>query len=292
MTAEVSVAPRPVSQPVRRLRLARTVSIVLVLAVLVVQTYPIIWIFLTSLRTPADFAAGNPFSLPGAITLDNYIRAFERSDLVRYFVNSFIVAGAAIFLLVALSMMAAYAIRILGFRFSNAVLGVFLIGIIVPIQVTLIPLFIAYRDVGILDSYQALIIPMVGFALPISVYLFVAFFSFIQHEILEAAVLDGSGPYSTFFRIILPMSVNTIVTVAFVNAVFIWNDFVFANTFIFSSEHKTIPLGLQDFIGAMGATDWTATFAAVSITLVPLLLVFLVLNRAIIYGLEAGAAKG
>jgi raffinose/stachyose/melibiose transport system permease protein len=82
------------------------------------------------------------------------------------------------------------------------------------------------------------------------------------------------------------------VTVAFVNAVFIWNDFIFANTFIFSSERKTIPLGLQDFIGAMGATDWTATFAAVSITLVPLLLVFLVLNRAIIYGLEAGASKG
>jgi raffinose/stachyose/melibiose transport system permease protein len=189
-------------------------------------------------------------------------------------------------------MMAAYAIRILGFRFSNGVLALFLIGIIVPIQVVLIPLFIAYRDIGILDSYQALIIPMVGFAMPVSVYLFVAFYSFIQHEILEAAVLDGSGPFSTFFRIILPMSVNTIVTVAFVNAVFIWNDFVFANTFIFSSERKTIPLGLQDFIGAMGATDWTATFAAVSITLVPLLLVFLVLNRAIIYGLEAGASKG
>lgn len=276
----------------RQLRVARWVSVFLVLAVLVVQTYPIVWIFVTSLRTPADFAASNPFSLPSAVTLDNYVRAFERADLVLYFTNSLIVAGTSIFLLTALSMMAGYAIRILGFRFSNGVLALFLIGIIVPIQVVLIPLFIAYRDVGILDSFAALVIPMVGFAMPMSVYLFVAFFSFIQHEVLEAAVLDGSGPFSTFFRIILPMSTNTIVTVAFVNAVFIWNDFVFANTFIFSSEHKTIPLGLQDFIGSMGATDWTATFAAVSITLVPLLLVFLVLNRAIIYGLEAGATKG
>ena len=291
MTAKADAAPRH-GETERRLRLTRSISVILVVGVLIVQTYPIVWIFLTSLRTPADFAGSNPFSLPGGITLDNYVRAFEQADLVGYFINSFIVAGASIFLLVALSMMAAYAIRILGFRFSNGVLALFLIGIIVPIQVVLIPLFIAYRDIGILDSYQALIIPMVGFAMPVSVYLFVAFFSFIQHEILEAAVLDGSGPFSTFFRIILPMSVNTIVTVAFVNAVFIWNDFVFANTFIFSSERKTIPLGLQDFIGAMGATDWTATFAAVSITLVPLLLVFLVLNRAIIYGLEAGAAKG
>jgi raffinose/stachyose/melibiose transport system permease protein len=276
----------------RRLRLARTVSVVLVMGILIVQTYPIVWIFLTSLRTPADFAASNPFSLPREFTLENYVRAFERSDLVAYFLNSLIVAAVSIVLLVALSMMAAYAIRILGFRFSQAVLALFLIGIIVPIQVVLIPLFISYRDVGILDSYLALVIPMVGFAMPVSVYLFVAFYGFIQHEILEAAVLDGSGPFSTFFRIILPMSANTVVTVAFVNAVFIWNDFVFANTFIFSAERKTIPLGLQDFIGAMGATDWTATFAAVSITLVPLLLVFLVLNRAIIYGLEAGAAKG
>ena len=189
-------------------------------------------------------------------------------------------------------MMAAYAIRILGFRFSQLVLGLFLLGIIVPVQVVLIPLFISYTNVGLLDSFQALILPMVGFAMPMSVYLFVSFFGFIQGEILEAAVLDGCGPYTAFLRIIVPMSKNTIVTVAFVNAVFIWNDFIFANTFIFRPGLKTIPLGLQDFIGAMGATDWTATFAAVCVTLVPLLLVFLVLNKAIIYGLESGATKG
>jgi raffinose/stachyose/melibiose transport system permease protein len=289
MTAATENLP---GQQGRRLKLAKRVSAILVIAVLIVQTYPILWIFITSLRTPADFAASNPFSLPSEITLDNYVRAFEQADLILYFANSFIVSAASIVLLVALSMMAAYAIRILGFRLSNGVLALFLIGIIVPVQVVLIPLFIAYRDVGLLNSYMSLIIPMVGFAMPVSVYLFVSFFSFIQHDILEAAVLDGSGPYSTFFRIILPMSTNTIVTVAFVNAVFIWNDFIFANTFIFTDDLKTIPLGLQDFIGTMGATDWTATFAAVSVTLVPLLLVFLVLNRAIIYGLEAGASKG
>lgn len=284
------------SQPhpglLRSLRLSRRLATLIVIVVLVIQTYPIVWILLTSLRTPADFAGSNPFSLPSSITLDNYARAFQDSDLVRYFLNSCIVAGTSIALLVTFSMMAAYAIRVLGFRFSQAVLALFLIGIIVPVQVVLIPLFVSYTSVGVLDSYEALILPMVGFALPMSVYLFVSFYSFIQTEVLEAAVLDGCGPFSAFVRIVLPMSVNTIVTVAFVNAVFIWNDFIFANTFIFSQPLKTVPLGLQDFIGAMGATDWTATFAAVSVTLLPLLLVFLVLNRAIIYGLESGATKG
>lgn len=290
MTSAVATVGRPASD--RRLRIARRTSTAIVLVVLLIQTYPIAWIFITSLRTPADFAGSNPFSLPRDLTLDNYVRAFQESDLLRYFLNSFIVAGGSILLLTTLSMMAAYAIRILGFRGSQVVLALFLLGIIVPVQVVLIPLFISYSDVGLLDSYQALILPMVGFALPMSVYLFVSFYGFIQGEILEAAVLDGCGPFTAFRRIVLPMSTNTIVTVAFVNAVFIWNDFIFANTFIFDQDLKTIPLGLQDFIGAMGATDWTATFAAVSVTLVPLLLVFLVLNRAIIYGLESGATKG
>ncbi|MBX3031088.1 MAG: carbohydrate ABC transporter permease [Chloroflexi bacterium] len=290
MTGAVATVDRTPSE--RRLRIARMTSTAIVLVVLLIQTYPIAWIFITSLRTPADFAGSNPFSLPSELTLDNYVRAFQDSDLVRYFLNSFIVAGGSIILLTALSMMAAYAIRILGFRGNQVVLALFLLGIIVPVQVVLIPLFISYSNVGLLDSYQALILPMVGFALPMSVYLFVSFYGFIQGEILEAAVLDGCGPFTAFRRIILPMSTNTIVTVAFVNAVFIWNDFIFANTFIFDQDLKTIPLGLQDFIGAMGATDWTATFAAVSVTLVPLLLVFLVLNRAIIYGLESGATKG
>ena len=138
---------------------------------------------------------------------------------------------------------------------------------------------------------SALIIPMVGFAMPVSVYPFVASFSFIQHEIPGGRRAPRQRPILDVLPHHPAMSVNTIVTVAFVNAVFIWNVFVFANTFIFSSQHKTIPLGPQGFIGAMGATDWTATFAALSITLVPLL-VFLILNHAIIYGLEAGAAKG
>ncbi|WP_369124065.1 carbohydrate ABC transporter permease [Jiangella anatolica] len=286
------VRPASGGRPPRRLAVARRLTTVLVAVIVAVQVYPLLWIFLASVRPAQEFAAGNPFALPSSITLENFTRAFELADLPRYIVNSLIVTLASNVLIVALGMMAAYAIQVLGFRFSRGVLALFLVGIIVPVQVALVPLFINYSRVGLLDTYQSMILPLVGFALPISVYLFTSFFQYIPRETYEAASLDGAGPYRVFFRITAPLSVNTVVTVVFVNSIFIWNDFVFANTFVLSEELKTIPLGLQNYIGAMGATDWSATFAAVCVTVTPLLLVFLVLNRAIIYGLESGATKG
>ncbi|MFY9633083.1 MAG: ABC transporter permease subunit, partial [Cellulosimicrobium cellulans] len=140
--------------------------------------------------------------------------------------------------------------------------------------------------------YQSMIIPLAGFALPMSIYLFCSFFEYIPRETYEDASLDGAGPYRIFGLITLPLSLNTVVTVVLVNSIFIWNDFIFANTFVLSEGLKTIPLGLQNYIGAMGKTDWTATFAAVCVTITPLLLVFLVLNKAMIQGLESGATKG
>jgi raffinose/stachyose/melibiose transport system permease protein len=125
-----------------------------------------------------------------------------------------------------------------------------------------------------------------------SVYLFHSFYSYIPGELYDAATIDGAGPYRIFFAITAPMSVNTVVTVVFVNTIFIWNDFIFANTFVLDKAMKTVPLGLQSYMGAMGSTDWTATFAAVCVTVTPLLLALLVLNRAIIYGIQGGATKG
>lgn len=275
-----------------KLRLSQVISRILIAAVLLLQVYPFIWLIQTSLRDAASFGSANPFSIPTSLTLDNFARAFAQGNLLQNIANSFIVTAGACLLLVICGMMGAYAIHVLGFKGSNLVRGLFLLGIVVPVQIALVPLFIDYSRIGILDTYQAVIIPLAGFALPMAMYLFLAFYSYIPRELYEAANLDGAGPYRMFSRITLPMSLNTAVTVVMVNAIFIWNDFIFANTFILSEGLKTIPLGLQNYIGAMGHTDWTATFAAVSITVTPLLLVFLVMNRAMIYGLESGANKG
>ncbi len=276
----------------RRPTVYGTLSKVLIALIVIVQVYPLAWLFLTSLRNEHDFASGDPFALPSSVTFDNYFRAFETGNLGLNILNSFIVTMGANVLIVLLGMMAAYALQVLGFRFSKFVRALFLIGIIVPVQIALVPLFIDYSSVNLLDTYQSMIIPLAGFSLPMSVYLFSSFFEYIPRETYEAASIDGAGPYRIFGLITLPLSINTVVTVVLVNSIFIWNDFIFANTFVLSEDLKTIPLGLQNYIGAMGKVDWTATFAAVCVTITPLLLVFLLLNKAMIQGLESGATKG
>lgn len=275
-----------------RLRIQRTLLTVTVALIVIVQIYPLAWLLLTSFRTASDFAGGNPFSFPTEFTLENYGRAFSTGNLWLNIVNSLIVTLGSSALIVITGMMAAFALQVLGFRFSGAVRALFLLGIIVPVQIALVPLFIDYSQVGLLDTHLSMIIPLAAFALPMSVYLFSSFYEYIPRETYEAASLDGAGPYRIFLTITSPLSVNTIVTVVLVNSIFIWNDFIFANTFVLSDGLKTIPLGLQNYIGAMGNTDWTATFAAVCVTVTPLLLVFLVLNKAMIQGLESGATKG
>lgn len=287
--------PTAAHKPTRRRRQIppfRLATSIIVAALVVVQVYPLAWLFMTSLRTESDFVNGNPFALPSSVTLDNYARAFGVGNLGLNIVNSFIVTFGASAAIVIFGMMAAYALQVLGFRGSGLVRGLFLLGIIVPVQIALVPLFMDYASVGLLDTHLSMIIPLAGFAFPLSVYLFSSFFEYIPRETYEAATIDGAGPYRIFWSITLPLSTNTIVTVVLVNSIFIWNDFIFGNTFLLSDELKTIPLGLQNYIGAMGNVDWTATFAAVCVTITPLLLVFLVLNKAMIYGLEAGANKG
>lgn len=296
ITQLVDPTPTPrirVSQGKRRKpHVFHTLSRVLIILIIIVQVYPLAWLFLTSVRSEHDFATGDPFALPSSITFDNYARAFQTGNLGMNILNSFIVTMGANLLIVLLGMMAAYALQVLGFRFSKFVRGLFLIGIIVPVQIALVPLFIDYSSINLLDTYQSMIIPLAGFALPMSIYLFSSFFEYIPRETYEAASLDGAGPYRIFGLITLPLSTNTVVTVVLVNSIFIWNDFIFANTFVLSERLKTIPLGLQNYIGAMGKVDWTATFAAVCVTITPLLLVFLVLNKTMIKGLESGATKG
>lgn len=284
--------PRVPLRRFKRLRIQRLLLTLTIILVVIVQVYPLLWVLLTSFRTATDFASGNPFALPSSFTLENYSRAFATGNLWLNILNSLIVTLGASVLIVVAGMMAAFALQVLGFRFSGLVRGLFLLGIIVPVQIALVPLFIDYSKIGLLDTHMSMIIPLAAFAMPMAVYLFSSFYEYIPREMYEAASLDGAGPFRIFTKITFPLSVNTIITVVLVNSIFIWNDFIFANTFVLSDGLKTIPLGLQNYIGAMGNTDWTATFAAVCVTVTPLLLVFLVLNKAMISGLEAGGTKG
>lgn len=267
--------------------------LIVVVAFLIIQVYPIIWMVLSSLKGPNEIKGVNPFTLPkNLFNIDNYINVWETSDISTYFVNSLIVTVIAIVLIVLLSSTAAFAIAKMKFKGSGFLMLLFLAGIMIPVHATLIPLFTLYNSLNILNTYTALILPQVGFALPISIYLFVGFYRYIPDEVLEAATIDGCNVFQIFFKIIMPLSKNTIVTVIAFNGIFIWNEFVFAKTFINDSKFKTLPVGLHDFIGQYGATNWGATFASMVIATLPVLIVYFILNKSIIEGMSLGATKG
>ena len=259
--------------------------------ILAVQIYPIFWIFMTSLKTTDEIQSKSTFALPATFNLQNYVRAIETSNLGLYFKNSILVLFITIVALVLFSSTAAFALEKMKFRINQGILSFFLLGITIPIHVTLIPLFQVYRDTHLLNTYWALIVPQIGFNLPLSIYLFITFYKFIPNTIMEAAAIDGASIWRIFSHIMLPMSKNCIITVVTMNSIFIWNEFVFANTFISDSNLKTIPIGLFDYIGAKGMVDWGATFSAISIFLLPVLIIYFLLNKGIIAGMTTGAVK-
>lgn len=270
----------------------RMIFYFILLLILIYQIYPIIWMVITSFKSPSDVQSRSTFLLPDPVFLENYINAIRKSDLLLYFKNSIIITFITLVLIIVLSSFAAFAIEILRFKYSKLVLSYFLLGITIPIHITLIPLFIIYRNLGLLNTYISLVLPQVGFALPIAIYMFTAFYRFIPKELLEAAIADGATVPRIFFSVYFPLSKNSVATVVTINFISVWNELIFSNTFITSPVMKTIPVGLKDFVGEYGKVDWGATFAAVTLTLLPIMIIYFIFNKNIVAGMTVGAVKG
>lgn len=206
--------------------------------------------------------------------------------------NSLKVTVISLILIVVLSSTAGYALSKFKVRGTKTIYSFFTFGIMVPVQITLIPLFIFYSKLGILNTSFSLILPQVGFALPLSVMMFVSFYEFVPNELIEAAVVDGCSPLRTFIQIVFPLARNTVITIASMYSILIWNDFIFANTFISDTSAKTVAMGLKDYVGAFGNVDWGSTFAAIAISILPPLVIYFALNKWVTAGMTMGATKG
>lgn len=271
-------------------RLRKGVYWVLMLAFLIVQAYPILWLILASLRPNLELSA-RPFDWPSTLTLENYITVFTKSSIPTYIKNSGIVTVISLLAIVLLSSMVSFALSKMIFKGRRRLFQFFLIGLTIPYAVTLIPLFVLYVKVGLIDTLLGLILPLVAFQLPVSVLLFVNFYRFIPNEIIEASIIDGCSVYGVYLRIILPLSLNTIITVLAMSFITVWNDYTFSLVFINSNDLKTISVGLQDFIGPRGLTDWGATFASICLSTLPTLAVYFGLNSKLTAGMTLGAVK-
>lgn len=270
-------------------RWVRGIFYIVLITVALIQIYPFFWVVTSSLKTNADLARA-AYLLPSEIFIGHYKEALQ-SDLLKYFFNSMVVAVSVLFFLVIISAPAGYALSKMKFRHNEKVMTFFLLGMMIPAFACLIPMFQFYNMLKLRNTYWALIIPQVGFGLPVCIYLYKNFMSRIPDSLTEAAEIDGAEHAYILGKIIFPMSKNITVTILTFNFVNIWNEFTYANTFMSSGKMKTLPVGLNDFVGEMGGVNWGATFATITLSMLPTLIIYAVLNKQVIEGMTAGAIK-
>lgn len=259
---------------------------------LIIQVYPIFYVITSSFKTADDFRKLPAYGISLQPTLENYITVFTKSHMPTYFKNSIIIVIGVVIPLLIISLMAGFALGKIKFNGAKFLLNYFLLGLMLPMQVALIPLFTIFNTLGLINTYTAIILPQIAFALSFSIQLFYSFSKFFPEELLEAAIIDGCSPMKSFFTIVCPMSLNSIITVATMETVFVWNDYINAYTFTRSTDMKTITLGLNDFVGSLGLTNWGATFAAISITVLPVFVFYFICSKSMLAGMTQGAVKG
>lgn len=285
------VAPSPLSRRVSRI--VRRVPVWIVVAlVLFVVLYPQVWIILGSFKSQTEFLSNPTWALPEGLYLDNYIQAFTRGNVATNYRNSLLVTLPSVALIVLLGLAAGYALEVMVWKGRHQTLMFILAGIMVPGQMILVPLFTVYFRAGLTNTLWALILTYTVMGLPLTTFLMATYFRAIPREIFEAATVDGSGPLRSFFIIGLPMMKNAIVTIALVQFFSVWNDLLIALTFTSSPRLATIQVGLLSMNDEYGSTQYGPLFAAVSVNIVALLIIFVFLNKRIMAGLAAGSLKG
>ncbi|MFJ4173137.1 carbohydrate ABC transporter permease [Microbacterium sp. NPDC089696] len=275
------------------LGILRKVPTWLTIAVLIIVTaYPLIWMFVNSLKSNSDFLNNPSYSLPETWRWDNYVTAWETGNLATTITNSLIVTVPSLVFIVLLGTAAGYALEIMVFKGRASVLLLFLAGIMIPGQMIILPLFNAFSKLGVSGSYLPMILIYIAGGLPLTVFMMATYFRAIPREIFEAATIDGASMLRSFFAVGLPMMKNAIFTVAIVQFFLIWNDLLIALVFGGKKSLNTIQVGLLNFSGEYGAINYGPLFAAICVTVIGILILYLFLNQRIMKGLAAGAVKG
>jgi raffinose/stachyose/melibiose transport system permease protein len=257
---------------------------------LVVVTLPLYWILITSLKSQSTYYASNPLVPPSQPTLDNYQQVIA-ADFARYFINSLVVTLGAVVPAVAASFMAAYAI-VRGGRgwFLRYVNSLFLMGLAIPLQAAVIPIYLIIIRLHLYDSLLALILPSIAFAIPLSVLVLANFIRDVPKELFDSMRIDGASEWGTLWRLALPLTRPAVVTVAVYNALTIWNGFLLPLILTQSPSQRTLPLALWSFQGRYGV-NVPAVLASVVLTTLPILILYAVGRRQLLSGLTAGFSR-
>lgn len=252
--------------------------------------FPLIWMLYSSLKTQKEFSL-DIISLPKVLHFDNFIAAIKVGKMHMYFGNSLFNSVISVVLIILVGFIVAYFLSRYNFKGRNAIYILFLFGMLVPVHSLLIPLFIQFKVLGLLDQRFTLILPYVAFGLPMAIFLFESFIKSTPVEIEEAAYLDGSSTSTIIFRIIMPVCrpvISTILILSFLNS---WNEFPFALILLRKQSLKTIPIGLSNFNGAY-SVNYPQLMAAMAIAVLPVIIIYLLFSKRVMEGMTAGSVKG
>lgn len=269
----------------------KTIVYLLFATLVVTQIYPLFWLLTYSLKTNEEILGGSFFKLPDTLMWQNYRDAYNSGRYLQYLFNSVFVTFTTLVIVIFLSSMVAYAISRFKFRYGQIITLLFLIGLMIPLQATLLPLLIIFKNFHILNTRLSLIIPYIAFSTPISVFILSGFMKGIPSEIEESAFMDGASIYRIFMSIILPISVPPVMTVCILTFITIWNEYILAATFISSERLKTLPFGIFTFVSQY-SVNYGAIGAFLVLGALPVVVVYFILADKITKGMVAGAVKG
>jgi multiple sugar transport system permease protein len=256
-----------------------------------VSVLPLIWVFKMSIVTKGELFATPPTILPHNPTGAEYVQIFSDPRFLHALVNSAIISGVTTVVCLFFGSTAAYAIARLKFRFRTSVMTLILALSFFPQVAIIAPLFIQYSKVGLINTYWAAIISDTAFALPLTVWLLVAFFKELPADLEEAARVDGATTIQAFRKVIVPLAAPGVFTTAILTFIFAWNEYLFANTFLFDESTQPVTVVIPNF-ATIYTVDYGAQAAAAVVVTVPLVILVLIFQRRIVSGLTAGAVKG
>jgi ABC-type sugar transport system, permease component len=283
---DMTLQPSAEYKPIRSRFLMLFLFIVTILSV-----YPLIWLVLFSFKNNIEIFGGNIVGLPSQFLWSNYVEAFASAKVSLYLLNSIFVCAVTILATIILSSTTAYAITRMKWKLNNSVLMIILLGLMIPIHSALLPLFIILKNLKLLNSYWALIIPYTAFAIPMAVYILTGFLKTIPLELEEAACIDGCSIYKIFSKVVLPLIKPALATIAIFTYLATWNELMFAVTFISEPNLKTLTVGIMSMVGNYN-TSWGPIGAGMVIATLPTIMIYTLLSSQVQKSLAAGAVKG
>jgi raffinose/stachyose/melibiose transport system permease protein len=251
--------------------------------------YPLFNMVVSSLKTTREIFQ-NPFGFPEELKIENYKTVWVDRGFGLYFKNSFFVTLIAMAFVILLGSMASYGVSRYKYRLRTWVYMLFLSGIMLPLKVAIIPLFLIIKNLGLMDKHISIIMIFIAMGLPSTVFILSGFMKTIPIDLEYAARIDGCNDWGIYRRIVMPITQSAIALVTIYNAVPIWNDFFFPLVFIQSNRLKTLPVGLSTFFGQF-STNWSLLFTGLSIAILPMLLLYFFMSKYFIRGMTAGAIK-